>query len=43
MIIVLIDGKIKIGFFDEELELFVKSSNVVKVFCCDIGYFIVIK
>ncbi|HBI2244379.1 TPA: pseudouridine-5'-phosphate glycosidase, partial [Listeria monocytogenes] len=29
--IALIDGKIKIGLSDEELELFAKSSNVAKV------------
>ncbi|MCB2756398.1 pseudouridine-5'-phosphate glycosidase, partial [Listeria monocytogenes] len=41
--IALIDGKIKIGRSDEELELFAKSSNVAKVSRRDIGSLIATK
>lgn len=41
--IAIIDGKIKIGLSDEELELFGKSSGVAKVSRRDIGYLIATK
>lgn len=41
--IALIDGKIKIGLSDEELEMFGNSQNVTKVSRRDIGYILATK
>lgn len=41
--IALIDGQIKIGLSDEELEMFGKSDNVAKVSRRDIGYLLATK